>query len=150
MPLTVSEIVDRIAKPGQDKAALNERIRHWTRERLITPIGRRNPGTGRHRTYRDTTLLDAAVLNAMADRDLQISTMRDALAVAQQMHTEWGQAKAKEGRRFFLQINSGIPTSLPPRLHWGGGEEAFIGTGFETSILIDLTQLFGRLKRERK
>jgi DNA-binding transcriptional MerR regulator len=144
MPFTVSEIADRIRKPGQDRAAVVERIRHWTRERLLAPIGKRNPGTGRRRTYRDTSFLDAALLNEMADAGLQISTMRIALAVAQQIHTKWGKAKAEQGKRCFLSIY--FPTNIPPYLHFGDGNPLEIE--FETLIVFDLTQLFGRLKNE--
>jgi DNA-binding transcriptional MerR regulator len=144
MPFTVGELVERIAKRGQSKAALNERIRHWTRERLLSPIGKRNPGTGRHRTYHDTALLDAALLNELADMGLQIGTMRKALAAAQQLHTEWGKAKAKQGKRCFLAIY--FPTDIPPHLHFGDGNP--LDTDFESLITFDLTRLFARLKTE--
>ena len=144
MPFTVSEIVERIAKPRRSKAVLNERIRHWTRERLLSPIGKRNPGTGRHRSYHDTAVLDAALLNELADMGLQISTMRKALAAAQQLHSEWGKAKAKEGKRFFLSIY--FPTEIPPYLHFGDGNP--LETDFEALIVFDLTRLFARLKPE--
>jgi DNA-binding transcriptional MerR regulator len=146
MPVTftVSEIADRIQQPGQDRAAVVERIRHWTREGLLAPIGERNPGTGRDRIYPETALLNAVLLNAMADRGLQISVMRQAMAVAGQFHTKWGQAKAKKKKRLFLQIDFPDPLGLSPRFHWGN----FIGAGWETSIVFDLKRLFGRLKSE--
>ena len=46
MPLTVSEIAQRL-KPDASKAerhALSERIAHWTRERLLAPVGGKIPG----------------------------------------------------------------------------------------------------------
>lgn len=146
MPLTVSEIVERIAKPGQDRTALNERVRHWTRERLLSPLGKRNPGTGRHRLYPDWTLEDAALLNAMADMGLQIATMRIAVAVASQNRTEWGKAKTTGGRTFFLQIDFPTSGKPKPRLHHGDSGEAFRGFGYEKSLVFNLTELFSRLK----
>jgi hypothetical protein len=146
MPFTVSQIVKRIAKPGQSKAALNERIRHWTRERLLSPIGKRNPGTGRHRTYYDTALLDAALLNELADMGLQIGTMRKAVRVASQAHSEWGKAKAAEGKRLFLTIYFGSPTHTEPYLHYEDGNP--LEPKFGTLITFDLTRLFRLLATE--
>jgi len=45
MLLTVTQIAQRLAKPEQ-QAALRERIRHWTREGLIKPIGEKKPWNG--------------------------------------------------------------------------------------------------------
>jgi hypothetical protein len=142
---TVSEIADRIRKPGQDRTAVVERIRHWTRERLLAPIGKRNPGTGRHRSYRDTALFDAALLNEMADASLQIGTMRKASAVASQIHSEWGRAKVEQEKRCFLIIY--FPADIPPYLHFGGSGNLF-ETEFETLFVFNLTQIFDRLKSE--
>jgi DNA-binding transcriptional MerR regulator len=149
MPFNVSEIADRIRRPGQSQAAVIERIRHWTSERLLSPHGKRNPGTGRHRLYDDFVLEDAALLNAMADMGLQIGVMRIALAVASQERTEWGEAKTAEGITLFLQIDfprSGKPL---PRIHFGGAE-AFAPFGSEKSIVFNLTELFSRLKIEKE
>jgi DNA-binding transcriptional MerR regulator len=145
VPFTVSEMVERIARPGQDKAGLSERIRHWTREGLLNPIGERNPGTGRHREYDDVALEDAALLNAMADMGLQIGTMDMALRVAQQRHSEWVKGKIKKGQLRFLQIDFRANQDPFPRLHSGN----FRGRGFEKSIVFNLTELIARLKTEK-
>jgi len=72
MPLTVSEIAQRLIDAPEHQAVLVERIRHWTREGLIKPIGEKNPGTGRHRKYEHTVLVDVAVLNALAGLGIQV------------------------------------------------------------------------------
>jgi DNA-binding transcriptional MerR regulator len=149
MALTISEVADKIAENGTPKSVLVRRLRHWTREGLLRPVGKKRPGTGRHQLYDDAALEDAALLNAMADMGIQIGTMRVALPIAQQRRSEWGKAKEKEGKTTFLQIDSPAGGfTLPARLHFGGGEKAFIGAGFEKSIVFNLTQLFGRLTKE--
>jgi DNA-binding transcriptional MerR regulator len=142
MALTVSEIADRIAKGSAAKRALIRRLRHWTREGLLKPTGKKHPGTGSHRTYEDWAVEDAALLNAMADFGLPIDTMRKALPQAQSTRSEWGKAKSEQGKRFFISIY--FPTDIPPYLHHGDGN--LLETEFETLIVFDLTQLFGRLK----
>jgi DNA-binding transcriptional MerR regulator len=146
MALTVSQIADRIAKRGAGKRVLIRRLRHWTREGLLKPIGKKHPGTGSHREYYDWALEDAALLNAMADLGLQVDIMRTALAVAQQIRSAWGKAKIKEEGPPFLQIDLGSPLQreVVPRLHFGN----FIGFGFETAIVFDLTRLFAPFKPE--
>ena len=148
MALTVSQIADRIAKGGAAKRVLIRRLRHWTREGLLKPTGKKRPGTGVHHEYEDEdwAVEDAALLNAMADFGLQIDTMRKALAAAQQTHSEWGKAKAEQGKRFFLSIY--FPTDIPPYLHFGDGNP--LETEFETLVVFDLTRLFARLKTKEE
>jgi DNA-binding transcriptional MerR regulator len=146
MALTVSEIAERIAKGGAAKRALIRRLRHWTKEGLLKPIGKRHPGTGSHREYYDWALEDAVLLNAMADLGLQVDIMRTALAVASQIRSDWGKAKTKEEGPPFLQIDLASPLQreVVPRLHFGN----FIGFGFETAIVFDLTRLLAPFKTE--
>jgi DNA-binding transcriptional MerR regulator len=70
--LTVSEIAAMVEDAPERRPTLVERIRHWTREGLIRPIGVKNPGTGRHREYDEATLLDVSVLNVFANLGLQV------------------------------------------------------------------------------
>ena len=44
----LAEIIS-IASKDEDISSSMERIRHWTGEGLLTPIGEKNPGTGRKR-----------------------------------------------------------------------------------------------------
>jgi hypothetical protein len=64
---SVSEIAEKIARSGEDMRVVGDRIRNWTREGLLTPIGERNPGTGRSRQYPETALLEALVLTAITE-----------------------------------------------------------------------------------
>jgi DNA-binding transcriptional MerR regulator len=145
MPLTVSEIAERIAKPGASKAALIERIRHWTRERLISPIGKRSPGTGRHRVYDESVLEDAVVLNAMADMGLQVGLQRTVLKLVRHEKTAWRE-KAKRGVSLFLEIDTLPDGQRFPHLHEG----AWVSPDAEHAIVFNLTRLFAGLSLERE
>jgi hypothetical protein len=64
--LTVSEIAKRIQEPGEALAVVVERLRNWTKEGLIRPTGKRNPGTGRRRRYPQRAVIDAAILSKLS------------------------------------------------------------------------------------
>jgi len=146
--LTVRDIAKRIARRPADIEIIVGRLRHWTAEGLISPSGDKNPGTGRSREYDEAVLEDCALLNAMADMGLQISTMDMALRVASQKRSEWGKAKAKRAGLGFLQIDFRRDGTTFPRLHSGRYRE-FVGGGFEKSIVFNLTELFAGLKTEK-
>jgi len=44
-----------------------ERVRHWTREGLLSPVGEKNPGTGRSRLYDDSMVRKARALNSLTE-----------------------------------------------------------------------------------
>src|SRR5262245_61201640 len=66
--LTAGEIAERIQEPGEDLRSISERLRHWTREGLLRPIGTQNPGTGRHHKYPQRVLVDAAILSRLTQK----------------------------------------------------------------------------------
>jgi DNA-binding transcriptional MerR regulator len=102
MPLTVSEIAHRLAKP-EERNTLRERIRHWTREGLVKPIGERNPGTGRHRLYEESVLVDVAILNALAGLGVQVRDLHAVLGRAQEK-VQW-LAKEPQDAIIYLVIS---------------------------------------------
>ena len=65
--LTVSEIAERIRRPHEDVRIAGDRIRNWTREGLLVPVGEKNPGTGKVRRYPESALIDAALLQVITD-----------------------------------------------------------------------------------
>jgi DNA-binding transcriptional MerR regulator len=104
MPKTVSEIAQQV-KPGASETERNvlvERIAHWTREHLIAPLGRQNPGTGRHRRYADAAVVDVMILDAMANMGVPIETMRFTIfQVRESLRTgEWREKPFLEIDRF--------------------------------------------------
>jgi len=144
MPLTVSEIAERIAKPGASRAALVERIRHWTRERLIAPVGKRNPGTGKHRVYDEAVVEDVLILNAMANMGLQIGLQRTALTLVRHEKPGWRE-KAKRGVLLFLEIDT-LPDGQLAHLHEGH----WINPNAEHAIVFNLTRLFAGRSLEKE
>jgi DNA-binding transcriptional MerR regulator len=104
MPLTVSEIARRLARPER-QTTLRERIRHWTREGLVHPIGEKNPGTGRHRLYEESVLVDVAILNALAGLGVQVRNLSAVLDRANELIEEHAKQEFKEGAKIYLVIS---------------------------------------------
>jgi hypothetical protein len=65
--LTVSEIAEKIRRPHEDMRAAGDRIRNWTREGLLNPVGEKHPGTGKVRRYPSSALMEAALLQVITD-----------------------------------------------------------------------------------
>jgi hypothetical protein len=65
--LTVSDIAEMIVRPGEDIRAAGDRIRNWTKEGLLIPLGEKNPGTGRSRLYPEAAMLEAMVLRELTE-----------------------------------------------------------------------------------
>jgi hypothetical protein len=65
--LTVSEIAEKIRRPHEDMRAAGDRIRNWTREGLLDPVGDKHPGTGKVRKYPQSALMEAAFLQVITD-----------------------------------------------------------------------------------
>jgi hypothetical protein len=65
--LTAGDIARLIQEPGEDLRAIGERLRHWTKEGLLKPIGRPK-GTGHHLRYPERALVDAAILSRLTQR----------------------------------------------------------------------------------
>lgn len=64
--LTAGEIAARIQEPGEDLRAITERLRSWTKEGLLKPVGKRKPGTGRHHQYPESAVVSAAILSKLS------------------------------------------------------------------------------------
>jgi DNA-binding transcriptional MerR regulator len=109
MPLTVSEIAHRLAEPER-RNALRERIRHWTREGLVKPIGEKNPGTGRHRLYEESVLVDVAILNALAGLGIQVRAQHEVLfnvkKYLKDWPKEWDQAAKDDYNLILLELSN--------------------------------------------
>jgi hypothetical protein len=66
--LTAGEIAERIRESDdEDPRAISERLRHWTREGLLRPIGRPK-GTGHHLRYPERVIVEAAILSRLTKR----------------------------------------------------------------------------------
>ena len=140
MPKTVSEIVQQV-KPGASETERNvlvERIGHWTRSGLLAPLGRQNPGTGRHRRYADAAVVDVMVLDVMANAGLQIEIMRFTIfLVRESLRTgEWREKPFLEIDRF---PGGQLAAYLVPK------DKLMQPLAIESAHIFPLTQLFGHL-----
>jgi DNA-binding transcriptional MerR regulator len=142
MPLTVSEIAERIKKPGDDKARIVERVRHWTRENLLTPIGEKNPGTGQLRLYDESAVEDAAVLNELAEFGVQLKVQRFTINYLQTDKAKNWRKTAKKGHSLYLEMLKRPDGKVLPLLH--EGDIRMVPQG-EVSIVINLIELFKRV-----
>jgi hypothetical protein len=65
--LTVSDIAQRVQKPGEKLRIAADRVRNWTKEGLLKPIGDIHPGTGRKKQYSEKAAIRAMILQAISD-----------------------------------------------------------------------------------
>jgi hypothetical protein len=65
---TVGGMAARIARTGRpdEIATIIRQLRNWTGLGLLTPIGEKHEGTGRHRLYDHAELMKAALLEVLA------------------------------------------------------------------------------------
>jgi hypothetical protein len=64
---TVSDIAEKIKRPDEDLGQATTRVRNWTKEGLLKPSGKANPGSGRARKYSKATLRDAVLMQALVN-----------------------------------------------------------------------------------
>lgn len=65
--ITVKDLARWVSRPAEDQGVVIARLRNWTKEGLLSPVGEPNPGTGRARLYDDGAILRALVLTALSD-----------------------------------------------------------------------------------
>ena len=71
--LTVGQIAERVRPLVSDVDKTRERVRHWTRENLVSPVKQHHAGTGKHREYDESTTADVAILSMLADAGLHLA-----------------------------------------------------------------------------
>src|SRR5262249_28388325 len=148
MSLTVSEIAERIRKPSDEKSMIVERLRHWTREGLISTSGEKNPGTGRKRRYDESVLKSAAILNAMADIGLQLNMQRYVLQEANRaLDLKTPPEKVTNISTNFLVIQMHVG---PPKVFHSLWDFFNSRPRTETTIVLDLALLFARLANDER
>jgi DNA-binding transcriptional MerR regulator len=155
MPLTVAVIAELIRRPDADKAAVTERLRHWSAEGLLKPIGDRNPGTGRPRLYDESAVFDAAILNLLADLGFPIGKQRYYLVVldlAQRAKDLW---EKKSLAPLYLEVADFGDPDIEGGTHavflHEGKKRAHIGSVIhpraEGSLIVNVTRLFARIEK---
>jgi len=146
MPITVSELAEQTGH-GASKASNKsfiERLHYWTRERLLLPIGKRYPGTGRRRLYPDTARQEALILNAMMEAGVPIEAQRTVMKKLHEMLRQtpdlWPRLKEQQLDRL-LVIETHQGKSTP---YFVGGYT--IDPRIERVIVFSLIETFSALK----
>jgi hypothetical protein len=65
--LTAQDIARHIQRPGENLTAAVDRLRNWTKEGLIQPVGDLRPGTGRKKRYAEIAITKAVIIQILAD-----------------------------------------------------------------------------------
>jgi DNA-binding transcriptional MerR regulator len=148
--LTVGQIAARLGTVAPDLTATCERLRHWTREGLLSPVADHHSGTGNRRKYDPSVVYDAAILNAIAGAGLHIVSrpyLLDALSKARDARQKWEGAESRGP--LFLEISH--------RPRGDGSTETIIHEGepkcdpsAELSIMINLTLIFIGVRTSRQ
>jgi hypothetical protein len=153
--LTVGQIVEQLGLvPPVPAAAMNERIRHWTREGLLLPLDHHHAGTGRHRRYSLDASYEVAILNAFAEAGIPLASrpfIRTALSQARAALQKWHQARSAGYKPpiLFLVISPDVARigSEPiTSIHEGTVK---YDPAAEITIVVNLSQLFVRVRKAR-
>jgi DNA-binding transcriptional MerR regulator len=124
---------------------LFERIRHWTREGLLSPAGEKNPGTGRARFYDETEFRKARVLNSLTECGFTVRHLRAVINFLDIHSAEWlTKTASRPGERVYLVIQ---------KLRWveernmqirhlakGDTPDPTFSETVEYALIVDLTQ----------
>jgi len=149
--VTAGGIAELIARPT-DNASLVTRIRNWTAQRLLVPLGSVHTGVGKHRQYDLVAVIDAAVLNALAEAGIQPvgreGPLLFALAQTQAAYRDWVR---QPKTHYLLEVSgvrsaSGEGTAYVHRLR-KESERPRPTVDAEVVILVDLNRIFARLPR---
>jgi hypothetical protein len=154
--LTAGQIAALISRPT-DSASVVTRIRYWTREGLLGVFGDSvHTGVGKHRQYEAMAVLDALVLNTLAEAGIppvgRAGALLAALAQARAALKDW---VADRKLRLLLEL---LPArggqtfageaALVHRLRKDSARPPRVISDAEVSITIDLNKIFARVPRE--
>jgi MerR HTH family regulatory protein len=124
------------------REAFIQRLRHWTRERLLFPLGETNPGTGKHRLYDDAAVQQARLLDTMTDAGIPIAKQREVMKVVrddlEQRQAQRAQIKGKKPD-LLLMIEIG-PRGPAPYFH--DGPTVLIHPDLKRVTILNLTKIF--------
>lgn len=148
--LSTAELVTIVAAVARDPGMISERLRHWTREGLLDPIGGRHPGSGVHRRYSEETAVRAAVLSRLADMGFRVTalegSMRDIVIKVDEARSLW-----KPGKSAYLGIAFGraVAVGAPLEIHVYSYSGSVKGlgqvsppAGYPDFTIIDLGRIF--------
>jgi hypothetical protein len=143
---TISEIADRIRRPDEEIGAVIDRLKNWVKEGLLKPVGERHPGTGRHRRFPESALIDAAILHVMTDQIGMQAVQAGALRKLF-IDTRKAFSRKPDAERFVTIGRSPDNRAAEIGLsHAQGLAGLLTGSPHESHVVIDLQKLFKRLE----
>jgi hypothetical protein len=152
--LTVSELAEALAPIAPDVAGTVQRIRHWTRERVLFPVDLQHAGAGKHRRYAVDAICDAAILHVLTAFGLPVSGSRmltDATTFARFAVPKWKAARSKgEAPELSLLIAVTAKGVIATGIRGAGQEGIKDVSGFKVAdvvmeIELDLDKLFAQV-----
>jgi DNA-binding transcriptional MerR regulator len=137
--ITVAEIAERAGRKGDN--AFIQRVRHWTRERLLLPHGEANPGIGKYRLYSVATVLEALLLDKLTNKGMPIAEQREIITNYRKERDIGDRVRehAKTGRGFWLVVATWGNKSFP---HWTADPKAIFDQAPDDVFAIDLIKQF--------
>jgi hypothetical protein len=151
MLMTAGQIAGRLGRPDSLTA---ERIKHWIKMRLLRPLGRRNPGTGRHLQFNEFALVDALVLTTLADHGIRLVELHRDLprktgqpsgiqSALDRCRKAWRAAMVDPELPLFLVLNSAMdPYTRRPAFFPTVVSTIELMEGASSATVIDLRRLF--------
>lgn len=146
MPLTISEIVERAGQASNPRFI--DRLRYWTREKLLVPTGKPSPGKGKHYGYPETAVKDALILNKMMEAGVPIAGQKFIMGILRQERHLWQLHPAKMPKAFYLVIEEYDGGFGHPYYHTG--EDFKIKEFAGHTTIFNLTKLFAPVATSRK
>jgi len=148
--ITVREIAERIRRPGEDLIKVVDRLRNWTDEDLLTPMGEKNPGTGKRRLYPKSAIVDALVLSVLTDAvGMHAVTGRSFAKLFKTAKSELQTdilATVGAGQRFITISLSRDDRGAEIGTSWAAGLAQMVSTSkHDSHVVIDLWKLHERL-----
>jgi DNA-binding transcriptional MerR regulator len=130
---------DTGAFSGTVHAATVQKIRHWTREGWLSPVGKLHTGTGAYRRFDDAAIYDAALLYLLTGAGFTISAMdqlTEALAATRRSLPKW----REQGGPLYLVISrSGTRNAIEVV------EQAPAAAAVDLAVVVNLGRLWSRV-----
>jgi DNA-binding transcriptional MerR regulator len=121
------------------KQLLFDRVRHWTREGLISPAGEKNPGTGRARLYDESAVRKALVLNSLTEVGLTVRSLHLVIDFLDSRAAEWQAKTAGSSDPVYLVIQKLRRVEKWDMRIQTGDNMPELGKAVEFSIVVGLT-----------
>jgi DNA-binding transcriptional MerR regulator len=147
--LTVGQITEQLAPIAPNQDATRERLRHWTREGLLSPTSDPHSGTGTHRQYDPSSTYDAAILQAIACAGLNVVSLpylQSALSKASEARQKRERDEMK-GPLFLKIVHKLSEDTKEILIHEG---KPTCDETADLTIVINLARIFASVRPSRK